>query len=339
MSNSAPRENSDQRFRWPWFLVAGCLLTTLIGLFLMRRNDAPPALPSSADVPAQSSATGVHTPRAPSVGGTPLPHQRSASEPARTAEEIVASKVSQFARSRREIAHAMARQFKIVVPADVERFFAAVEGGRWDEIEAAFKPLDNRYKAKPPPHDLDVLWGTILESLGVAESAHDWPAQKLLDYGEAVLGSLRPGMVYVGGTDPGRFIPTLLNETGDGERHVIVTQNGLAAGSYLDYLNFLYGDRLTTLTHEDSNRAFQDYLTDFQKRLAHDQQFPEEPKQVFPGENSSTRSDGTPSFSIASQDDQGQVSGQVAIMSTTGFSKPCCKRIPILLSLWRNLSR
>ena len=83
----------------------------------------------------------------------------------------------------------------------------------------------------------------ILESLGVAESAHDWPAQKLLDYGNTVLGSLRPGMVFVGGTDPGRFIPTLLNETGDGERHVIVTQNGLAAGSYLDYLSFLYGDR------------------------------------------------------------------------------------------------
>ncbi len=121
-------------------------------------------------------------------------------------------------------------------------------------------------------------------------------------------------MVYVGGTDPGRFIPTLLNETSDGERHVIVTQNGLAAGSYLDYLSFLYGDRLTALTHEDSNRAFQDYLTDFQKRLAHDQQFPEEPKQVFPGENGSTRSDGTPSFSIASQDDQAQVSGQVAVM-------------------------
>src|SRR5213079_261931 len=107
-------------------------------------------------------------------------------------------------------------------------------------------------------------------------------AQKLLDYGEAVLGSLRPGMVYVGGTDPGRFIPTLLNETGDGERHVIVTQNGLAAGSYLDYLNFLYGDRLTTLTHEDSNRAFQDYLTDFQKRLAHDQQFPRNPSKSSP---------------------------------------------------------
>src|SRR5438046_5039353 len=116
MSNSAPRESPGHRSRWLWFLVIGCLLITLVGLFLTLLKNGTPILPCSADVPAQSSATGVHTPRAPRVGGTPLPHQRSGSEPARTAEEIVASKVSQFARSRREIAHAMARHFKIVVP-------------------------------------------------------------------------------------------------------------------------------------------------------------------------------------------------------------------------------
>ena len=46
-----------------------------------------------------------------------------------------------------------------------------------------------------------------------------------------VLGSLRPGMVYVGGTDNGRWIPELLNDTSQGERHVILTQNGLADGA------------------------------------------------------------------------------------------------------------
>src|SRR5438094_626452 len=77
--------------------------------------------------------------------------------------------------------------------------------------------------------------------------AHKWPAQKLLDYGQTILGSLRPGMVYVGGTDPGCFIPTFLNETSEGERHVVMTQNALADGSYLDYLNFVYKDRMNTL--------------------------------------------------------------------------------------------
>src|SRR5260221_5349734 len=48
------------------------------------------------------------------------------------------------------------------------------------------------------------------------------------------------GMVYVGGTDNGRWIPELLNDTSDGERHIVVTQNGLADGGYMDWLSLLY---------------------------------------------------------------------------------------------------
>src|SRR5258707_981540 len=86
------------------------------------------------------------------------------------------------------------------------------------------------------------------------------PAQKLLDYGHALLDPLRPGMVYVGGTDSGRWVAELMNETSGGERHVVLTQNALADSSYLDYLGLQYDDRMTTLTDEDSQRAFQDYL-------------------------------------------------------------------------------
>jgi hypothetical protein len=31
-------------------------------------------------------------------------------------------------------------------------------------------------------------------------------------------------MAYAGGTDPGCFIPTMLNETTDGEQHIVFTQ-------------------------------------------------------------------------------------------------------------------
>ncbi|MSU36329.1 MAG: hypothetical protein EXS36_14780 [Pedosphaera sp.] len=55
-----------------------------------------------------------------------------------------------------------------------------------------------------------------MQALGVAEQVHEWPAQKFLDYGNGVLDSLRPGMVYVGGTDNGRWIPELLNDTSEG---------------------------------------------------------------------------------------------------------------------------
>ena len=229
-----------------------------------------------------------------------LPRGRSGT--ALTPEEVVASKVTRFAQDRLRITHAMAERFKVSVTPDVERFFQAVAAGRWEELNADFEALKQR-RERGNVEDLGVLWGPILETLLIAECGHNWPAQKLLDYGEATLGALRPGMVYVGGTDPGRGIPTLLNETSDAERHIVITQNALADGSYLQYVNFLYGDRMTTLTPEESQSAFQDYMADAQQRLAHDQQFPDEPKQIRPGED------------IQMVDNRVQVSGQVAVMA------------------------
>jgi len=227
----------------------------------------------------------------------------SNSAPIPDAQEIVVGKVSRFAHDRLEMVRAMAKHYKVEVPKDVERFFAAAEAGRWEELKGLFDSLGKLKRSSEGTEDLRTLWPAILETYGVAEAAHDWPAQKLLDYGQAVLGSLRPGMVYVGGTDPGRFIPTLLNETSDGEQHVVLTQNALADGTYLEYLRFQYGDQMTLPTPEDSQRAFQDYIADAQKRLAHDQQFPDEPKQVRPGED------------IRNTDNRVQVSGQVAVMA------------------------
>lgn len=174
------------------------------------------------------------------------------------------------------------------MPEEVERFFDAVEGGKWEEIDARFSALAKRsgqYEGSTHSPELDAVWPAVLDAYGVAEQAHEWPAQKLLDYGNAVLGSLRPGMVYVGGTDNGRWIPELLNETSDSEPHIIVTQNAFADARYLDYVNTLYRDRLATLTQEDSQRAFHEYVTDAQQRLEHDTRFPNEPKQIRPGED------------------------------------------------------
>src|SRR5206468_40123 len=156
---------------------------------------------------------------------------------------------------------------------------------------------------RPRSGDLHQIWRPIQEAWGAAREAHNWPAQTLLNYGNAILDSLQPGMVYAGGTDPGCFIPTMLNETGEGEQHIVLTQNALADGTYLDYLNTLYGDQMTTLTKEDSERAFKEYTDDAQKRLEHDQQFPNEPKQIRPGEN------------VRIVDGKVQVSGQVSVMA------------------------
>jgi hypothetical protein len=192
------------------------------------------------------------------------------------------------------------------MPAEIEAFFDAIENGNWEEIDKHWKELrthTHQYEdSKDDRPELEPYWSMVLDAYGVAEQAHEWPAQKLLDYGNAILDSLRPDMVYVGGTDNGRWVPALLSET-SGEPHIVVTQNALADATYLDYVRELYGDRFNTLSQEDSQRAFQEYTADAQKRLQHDLDFPDEPKQVRPGED------------IKLTDGRVQVSGMVAVMS------------------------
>ena len=270
----------------------------LLGLLMPRSRNAaanPAGSTNAGPLGAGANLAAVERAR--------LRHHQPGSGPAVSAEELVAAKVTRFAQSRRAITRAMAEHFKVEMPAEVERFFDAAEAGRWDELKALFGSLDKRRRGAESDEGLRTLWPAILETYSVAEVAHQWPPQKLLDYGDAVLGSLRSGMVYVGGTDAGRFIPTLLNETSDGEHHIVLTQNALADGTYLQYVGYLYNDQMATLTGDDSQRAFQDYITDGQKRFVHDQEHPEEPKQLRPGED------------VRVTDGRVQVSGQVAVMA------------------------
>ena len=282
-----------------WWLIGVCLVVTV--LLLLRNLFSAHSTSGSVS----TISTGRVAVAQSSHAGPARPFRSSDPVPTRTAEEIVAGRMKQFARSRRDIVRAMARQKGIEIPDVVERYFDALESGDWNAVEATFKILQGKDASGDPSLRLpavQALWGPIFDAYGAAEQVHLWPAQKLLDYGNAVLGSLRPGMVYVGGTDEGRWVPTLLNDTSDGEQHIVITQNALADATYLEYVRFLYGDRFTAPTTEDSRRAFEDYMADARKRLAHDTEFPDEPKQVRPGEQ------------LKMEDNRFQVSGQVAVM-------------------------
>ncbi len=284
-------------------LIAGCLTVFLLVLLGSRHRRSSGRLRTpAAEISAQgTSGDSPASQRARAFRSSGSP----AAQPA-TAEEIVAAKMKQFARSRREVMRAMAKQKGIEIPELVERYFDALESGDWAQIKAAFDAVNGGeanagFGSGRIPAVRD-LWAPIIDAYGVAEQVHLWPAQKLLDYGHAVLDSLRPGMVYIGGTDEGRWVPTLMNETSDGERRIVITQNALADGTYLEYVRFLYGDRFAAITPDDSKRAFDDYMADARKRLAHDQEFPDEPKQVRPGEQ------------VKTVDGHVQVSGTVAVM-------------------------
>lgn len=308
--SNAPEEKSERdnglRPRRAWVVWVSCALLVIIG-FLTHRHRHERVLQGAAS--SRESATAEH-PASTSPGDSAhqhTAHQRPAGAPKVTPEQIVASKVAQFAQKRRELVYAIAQRSQKQIPPEVERFFEAVESGNWENItnqwhELAVHSSQYEFSTNHWEH-LDPFWPSVLDAYGVAEQAHLWPAQQLLDYGNAINAALRPGMVYVGGTDNGRWIPELLNDTSDGEQHIVVTQNALADGRYLDFVNDLYGDRLGTLTQDESKRAFEDYVSDAQKRFDHDQQFPDEPKQVLPGED------------IQVVDGKVQVRGQVAVMA------------------------
>jgi tetratricopeptide (TPR) repeat protein len=281
-------------------LVAAFLAVALVGLLSRRdRGNANQSAPSGNGVPSIASTDSRNVSRR-----APL-RRENGSNAVATAEEIVANKVIQFGQRRRALVHDLAKHFNLEVPDEVERFFKAVESGNWEEIDAAHSVLlmPGAGLNDPRSDELHKIWRPIQETWGAAREAHDWPAQTLLEYGNAILDSLRPGMVYVGGTDPGCFIPTMLNETSDGERHIVLTQNALADGAYLDHLRFLYGNQMPMLTQDDSQRAFQEYIADAQKRLQHDTEFPDEPKQLKPGED------------VKIIENRVQASGQVAVMA------------------------
>ena len=282
-----PRDKSGP---WLWIILFGCLLVVLLAIILSRPERQPGGRVSAGSGETGAAADATSAPAASA-------RQRKLSVPAvaATAEEIVAAKVSQFTRKRRELARRLAREANVTLSDEVERFFDAAEAGRYDEMQTLFDSLLARRRSDQGS-EMDPYWRAILEAQGAGESARDWPAQKLLDFGNAVLGSLRPGMVYVGGTDPGCFIPNLMNETGVTEPHIMFTQNALPDRSYLEYLRNLHGDRFNTLTKEEVDRIGEDYKADATKRLLHDQQFPNEPRQVLPGEELKLGEDGNLQF-------------------------------------------
>src|SRR4026208_707612 len=117
----------DSKSKLMRFAIAGgLLLIVAIALLLPRYGTYSPTKRGEMFVVVDN-----YNP-APSIASRVNP--MALTKPTATAEEMVAHKVSQFARSRREIAFGLARKHQTEVPADVERFFDAVEAGNWDEL-------------------------------------------------------------------------------------------------------------------------------------------------------------------------------------------------------------
>jgi len=192
------------------------------------------------------------------------------------------AQLKQFLAAQEAQARSLAKQDGNKLPSEFDAYYKAAETGDWQDATNLFQQMRKRLDADS--NLLGSWFSATLDADGVFWTFP--PGDKYaIAFGNDIIQSIPAGSIYFGGADPGRFVVTALMEShADGKPFFALSQNPLADVTYLHYLRAMYGGKIHTLTDEDLQKSFQDYTTDAQRRLAHDQQFPNEPRQLKPGE-------------------------------------------------------
>ena len=215
--------------------------------------------------------------------------------------------IHRFIEAKEQQSKDLATKLNLALSSEFKSYFQAALAGNWPQASNAYANFNRRIEAGPFDENsgkLFVIRQPILETHIVLEYFTLGQPRYATAFGRDIVASIPAGSIYFGGTDPGRGLVTAFaHARAETNSIFVLTQNALADSTYLDYLRQTYGERLRLPSPEDSQKAFQDYLSDAQRRLEHDQQFPAEGKQVRPGEV------------IQIADGRVQVSGQSAVMS------------------------
>lgn len=231
---------------------------------------------------------------------------------ASTTQTSLPPEIVSFIQDKESSARALAQKLGIKVSPDIWAYFRTAQNGSTTTTTNAFERLKKRASqyegSRDDPAVGSPIWQPVMEVELAVEAFAGQDSSYSMDFGRGVLNSLPPGSIYFGGTDSGRGIVTALSKSHEkGDPIFTLTQNALADQRYLDYLQAIYGNKIRIPTTNDSQNAFQKYLADAQKRLEHDRKFPDEPRQIKPGET------------VTIIDNRVQVSGQVAVMSINGL--------------------
>ena len=89
----------------------------------------------------------------------------------------------------------------------------------------------------------------LMEALGVVELHREMNPKFLKFFGQEVISSVPSKSIYFGGSDAGRFLPTLFSQSQvEGRPFFTITQNQLADGTYLTHdLTFTVGQTVVAL--------------------------------------------------------------------------------------------
>jgi len=215
------------------------------------------------------------------VGGC---SKKSSSESWSLDKSADSAQLKSFVASQEKQARALAGQEGRTLLPEFDSFYAAVRKDDWRAVTNSFEAMSRAIQKSSELRGS--WWSATLDAYGVFELFPSGDERYAIAFGNDIIKSIPDGSIYFGGTDPGRFLVTALSEShADGKPFFTLSQNPLPDVTYLHYLRAMYGGKIYTLTDEDSQKSFQDYKTDAQRRRSHDQQFPNEPRQLKPGED------------------------------------------------------
>lgn len=219
--------------------------------------------------------------------------------------------ISRFITNKEAQARALAKRLNLKVSSNIWKFFRAAQMGSTSDTTSRFARLrDNRFKEMDSNEHLVAgtpVFQPVIEVELAVEAFTKGEPKYGLACGNSIIRSIPPGSVYFGGTDPGRGLVTALCRSHENaDPFFTITQNALTDLSYLAYLRVMYGDRIHTPTSNDLEMAFEGYLKSARQRLEHDRQFPNEPRQLKPGEDARLIGDRV------------EVSGQMSVIGVRG---------------------
>ncbi|MBN1671697.1 MAG: M56 family metallopeptidase [Kiritimatiellae bacterium] len=190
----------------------------------------------------------------------PAPHPK----PMPQRDAILESTLRAFAAAKEAQAEGLARTQSFELTPELRAFFDAAARANSNRVDALFRQLQQQrdlgQQAAGSTVLTTALWQTVLETWGADREFTAWSSNALLSsYADDVLSAIPDGSVYLGGTDPGRFVITAFHQTRHAPDIQILTQNGLADAGYMEYLRALYGGTLGLPDARDMNEAFGDY--------------------------------------------------------------------------------
>jgi hypothetical protein len=163
-------------------------------------------------------------------------------------------RLKQFFADKHQQAVALAKQINEPIALEILDFFEAGEKGDWKRV------AENYW-------DSSVVGQTVRECAGAYQEFVQGEAEYVTLFGREILNSMPRGSIYLGGTEPGRWLPTAFCKSHAGADPVFVlSQNGLVDAVYLKYLRAMYRDQIATPTAENLEKASQDYAAEVEQR-------------------------------------------------------------------------